>query len=79
MKLLFFSKNVPVWYYDSSLVLQASAEVSITVTDENEPPVFLNTPYIGKIPVPENSDVVIPDVVTVTARDYDFGSSQTVT
>ena len=46
------------------------------MTDENEPPVFLNEPYTGT--VAENVDVEVPKIAKVTAEDYDFEGIQTV-
>ena len=48
----------------------------MTVLDENEPPVFINTPYTGS--VDENKQAPIY-VGRVTADDLDFGGTQTMT
>ena len=55
---------------------QATTSVEVTVEDENEPPVFINTPYAGS--VDENKAAPIT-VGRVTADDKDFGGTQTMT
>jgi cadherin 4 type 1 (R-cadherin) len=54
----------------------ATTNVEVTVLDENEPPVFVNTPYAGT--VDENKGAPIT-VGRVTAKDDDFQGTQTIT
>jgi len=54
----------------------SDTQVEVTVLDENEPPVFINTPYSGN--VDENKQAPI-QVGRVTADDLDFGGTQTMT
>jgi len=58
------------------MFFQATATIQLTVTDDNEPPVFIGEPFEGK--VVENADAEVPNIAKVTARDYDFGESQIV-
>jgi len=54
----------------------SDTSVEVTVNDENEPPIFINTPYTGS--VAENKQAPI-QVGRVTANDLDFGGTQTMT
>lgn len=61
----------------------STTTVHINVIDENEPPIFQNTPY--NVPLTEDTDDETPPegpgspLVTVEAKDLDFDSNQTVT
>nr|XP_039247629.1 cadherin-2-like [Styela clava] len=64
---------------DNSGVYVDTAKIIVKVIDENEPPVFINTPYVANVA----EEAGLPNeeaqpVIQVTAEDYDFNRNQTV-